>query len=225
MPSLNTVLMLVVADLNRRQADATVKVLSLVDGCLRVLHIHHGCLIASHSSAVSERLGNMLVTEGKLDPVLLEPVAQEASRRGTLIGNQLVTDGLLTPAELESAVERQVRLRFENALATSGTVRVDPREELKSAVEIPLGAAVAVALRARIQLEPLRALIADRPTTPIALDLQSPDFNRLELGPSEARICRSLALAKPLDAVLAASPSRDSAERLVGLLVGLGLWA
>lgn len=225
MPSLNSILMLVVSDLNRRQADATVKVLSRADGALRVLHVHHGCLVASHSSAVTERLGNMLVAEGRLDPVLLEPVAQEASRRSTLIGNQLVADGLLTPAELESAIERQVRLRFENALATPGTVRVDPREELTSAVDIPLGAAVAVALRARIKLEPLRALIADRPSKPIPLNLHGAEFSRLELGPSEARICRSLAQSQPLEAVLAASPSRDSAERLVGLLVGLGLWA
>ncbi len=225
MPSLNPMVLLVLSDLTRRSADGSFKALSKADGAMRVLHVSRGCLINSESPVVSERLGNMLAAEGRLDPVLIEPVANEARKRGTLLGHQLIADGLLTPTDLASALERQARLRLENAMASSGTVTLVASVGVEPMVRIPLEGAVTAAFRKRINLQAIRDSIAERPKQPLALDLKAEVFTRLELGPSELRVCRELAAGKSLDAVLAGSTSPDSVLRLVGVLVALGLWA
>lgn len=218
-------MLLAVSDLNRRAADGAVTVRARADGASRVLHVARGCLIATESSVVGERLGNMLAAEGRLDPVLIEPVANEARRRGTLLGYQLITDGLMTPTDLASALERQARLRFESALASPGTVSLAAKAIAELVVKIPFGAAVAVAFRARINLRAIQDLIAERPRQVRALDLQEDVFSRLELGPSELRICRALASGQSLEQVISGSPAPDNVVRLVGVLVALGLWA
>ncbi len=224
MPSLNIMLMMVISDLNRRTADGSVKVTSVPEGCSRALHVVRGCLVNSESTVVSERLGDVLASEGKLDPALIEPVANEARKRGTLLGHQLIADGLLTPTALASALDRQARLRLQNAMAASGSVRLMATKAIEPIVRVPLGTAVAVAMRERNKVAPIRDLIAAR-QTPIALDLNSEVFMRLELGPTELRICRALSSGQTFDEVIAGATSPDSAVRLIGVLVSLGLWS
>jgi hypothetical protein len=218
-------LLLAIADLNRRSGDGSLTLKARADGAWRVLHVAKSALIATESSVVAERLGNMLAAEGRLDPVLIEPVANEARKRGTLLGHQLVADGLLTPTDLASALERQGRLRMDNALATPGVVGIVPKGKIEPMVRTPLGASVIAAFRSRINLQSIQDLIAERPAQPIALDLQSEVFRNLELGPGELRICRSVAAGQSFDAVLAASPAPDAVIRILGALVALGLWA
>lgn len=218
-------LLLVVADLNRRTADALVTVKSGNGTLKRALHVSQGCLVSADSNLKAERLGDMLAGEGRLDPVLIEPVANEARRRGTLLGDQLVEDGLLTSPDLVAALERQARLRLHSALACSGCVSIGRSTSPQGVTRLPLGAAVTVAFRDGIGLEAIKALVADRPTPGRRLDLEDEAFKRLELGPTGLKICQALAGGQPLEAIVNGSTAPEGVQRMAGVLVALGLWA
>lgn len=220
---INTMVMLVLADLNRRAADASVIVRA--DDAERTLHIEKGKLVFANSNVRPERLGDMLAREGRLDPVLIEPVAAEARRRGTLLGDQLIADGLLTPTELASALERQVVMRFDAAVAMPGEVTLAARGPGAPSVRLELGNAVMALFRERLALEPIESLLADRDRGSVALDLDSEPFKRLQLVPVELRTARRLAAGETLDDILGATGSPEQVLRLAGALAGLGLWA
>ena len=222
---MNTMMLLAVSDLNRRAANALVSLKARDGDTSRAIWVAKGMIVATESNVVVERLGDMLAAEGRLDPVLIEPVAKEARKRGTLLGNQLVTDGLLSPTDLASALERQARLRFEAALAAPGAVSVVTKAMPDPMVRIPLGSAVTAAFRSRISLPAIQNLIAERQSQPIALDVESDLFLRLEVGPSELRVCRGAAAGQSFEELIASSPAPESATRMIGVLVALGLWA
>jgi hypothetical protein len=222
MARLNSVLMLVLADLERRAGSAHVVVTAGSDR--RALHVASGELVRVDSNVVAERLGDMLAAEGRLDPVLIEPVANEAKKQGHLIGDQLVADGLLEPAELTAALERQVELRFASALFASGNVVVDAAREMPMMVSVPLGAAMMSAFRARVPLEAIEFHLADPDRETVALDLKSPAMTRLELGPAQLKVCNRLASGDTIDAMVATGIPREPALRLAGALNALRLW-
>lgn len=225
MGALNVMLLWVLADLARRSQAATVRVRSERDGTMRAVHVSQGFVVAADSTVQAERLGDLLAAEGRLDPVLIEPVALEASRRQTLLGDQLVADGLLSAADLASALERQVELRFTNAVCTPGVVTVGPKSEARPVARVPLAAGVLALFQLRVSMEEVRALLTERSPTPITLDLESEAFARLGLSPADLRTCRALASGTPLDTVVKEASPPDSALRLAAALTGLGLWA
>jgi hypothetical protein len=222
MARLNSVLMLVLADLERRAGSALISVTSGNDR--RALHVTTGELVRVDSNVKAERLGDMLAAEGRLDPVLIEPVAAEAAKQGHLIGDQLVADGLLEPAELTAALDRQVELRFASALTASGNVALDGPSEKPMMVNIPLGAAMMAAFRSRVPLEAIEFHLEDPDREPVALDLQSPAVTRLELGPAQLKVCNRLAAGESLAQMVEGGIPRDPAYRLAGALNALRLW-
>jgi hypothetical protein len=94
---------LVLLDLDRRKGSATVVVSA--SHARRAVLVSNGQLVGCESNIKSERVGDMLVSEGLLDAVLLEPVAAEAAKKGVRLGDQMVADGLLNSEELHRALE------------------------------------------------------------------------------------------------------------------------
>jgi len=221
--ALNRILLWMLMDLERQAASACITVQA--GKAKRVVHVKRGQLVAAESNLKTERIGDMLVAEGLLDAVLLEPVAAEAARRGTLLGEQLVSDGLMTSSDLLAALDRQVSFRMGAALSMRGVVSVDPSRGLQPSVQVPLTVAVAGAFRAWVPLGAIEADLTagdDRP--PVPLDDSAPALALLELGPAELRITRRLANGERLDAILASGAPREPVLRLAGALRAVGLW-
>lgn len=222
--ALNRILLMVLMDLERRGASGSVAVHA--GKGKRVVHIHEGHLVGAESNHKTERIGDMLVSEGLLDPVLLEPVAAEATRRKALLGEQLVTDGLLSSADLMAALDRQVIFRLGAALAMRGLVSVDLPKLLQPSLQVPLTAAVASAFRSWVPLAAIEDELANpaEDEEPRPLDDSSAAFAMLELGPAELRLTRRLAKGERLDELLASGAPREPVLRLAGALRAIGMW-
>jgi hypothetical protein len=221
--TLNTMLLLVIADLNRRGADATVLIKSPESE--RTLHVAQGHLIGADSNVQSERLGDMLASEGRLNPDLVEPAAIAAARKGKLLGDQLIAIGMLSPLDVWNALERQVLFRFANAVSMSGSVSVAPKQPVKGVVRRPLGAAVVGLFRERLKIAPINQFLTDRPRNQVKLDISTSGFSRLELVPAELRVCRRLADGENLGQLLDGADAPENVLRIAAALVALGLWA
>ncbi len=222
--ALNRILLLVLMDLERRGASGCIAVQA--GKGKRLVHIHEGHLVGAESNHKTERIGDMLVSEGLLDPVLLEPVAAEAARRKALLGEQLVSDGLMSAADLVAALDRQVLFRLGAALAMRGLVTVDVPKPLQPSLQVPLTAAIARAFRSWVPLGAIEDDLANpaEDEEPQALDDGSPAFAMLELGPAELRLTRRLAMGERLDQLLASGAPREPVLRLAGALRAIGLW-
>ncbi len=225
MADLNTMLMQVIADLDRRVGEACVLVTSNSGDTMRTLHVAQGCLVAADSNVQAERLGDMLSSEGLLDPVFNEPVAEEARRRGALLGDQLVADGLLSLADLSKALERQALVRFHRTLAMHGTVSLRGVSKVQHSLRQPLGTAVVAAFHDWVDLEAIKSLIDERPKGLFAMKMESEAFRRLAIRPTDLRICRILAAGEPMELVVDSGSTQDGALRLIGALVALGHWS
>ena len=222
--ALNRILLWVLMDLERRATSACVTVWA--GKAKRVVHVQRGHLVGAESNLKPERLGDMLVSEGRLDPALLEPIAAEAARTKKLLGEQLVSDGLIPEGELLAALDRQVILRFGAALSMRGLVNVDPPRLLQPLLHLPMTVAVATAFRAAV---PLAAIQGDLELPeddhgPMLLDETGPALALLELGPAELRLVKRLASGERLDALLASGAPREPVLRLAGALRAVGLW-
>lgn len=211
-------------DLERREASACVAVQA--GKARRLVHIQQGHLVGAESNLKTERIGDMLVSEGLLDPLLLEPVAAEANRRKTLLGEQLVSDGLISSADLMAALDRQVTFRLGAALSMRGMVTVDVPRPLQPSLQVPLTTAVATAFRSWVPLAVIEDDLANpaEDEEPRALDDHSPAFALLELGPAELRLTRRLAKGERLDELLSSGAPREPVLRLAGALRAVGLW-
>lgn len=222
--ALNRIFLWTLMDLELQQASACVTVQS--GKAKRVVHVTRGQLSGAESNLKTERLGDMLVAEGLLDPVLLEPVAAEAARRKTLLGEQLVNDGLMTTTDLLAALDRQVSFRMGAALSMRGVVSVEPSKGLQPSVQVPLTVAVAGAFRQWVPLAAIEneLMFKDEDEQPLALDEKSPVLAALELGPAELRLTKRLAAGEKLEAILASGQPREPVLRLAGALRAVNLW-
>ena len=223
--ALNRILLWVLMDLERREASACVAIQA--GKARRLLHIARGQLVAAESNLKTERLGDMLVSEGLLDPVLLEPVAAEAARQKTLLGEQLVTDGLLSREDLTAAVDRQVVFRLGGALSMRGVVTVDAPGSVPTSFQVPLTVAVATAFRSWVPLAAIEAELmasAEENENPMPVDESAAAFGLLELGPAELRLAKRLAKGARLNDLLESGAPREPVLRLVGALRAVGLW-
>lgn len=224
--ALNRILLWLLMDLERREASACVTIQA--GKAKRVVQVQRGQLVGAESNLKTERIGDMLVSEGLLDAVLLEPVAAEATRRKTLLGEQLVADGLMSSADLLAALDRQVTFRMAAALSMRGIVTSDPPRSLQPSMQIPLTMAVATAFR---QWVPLAAIEAELLTSaedddeePMVLDDTTPAFASLELGPAELRLAKRLTKGERLGDLLESGAPREPVLRLVGALRATGMW-
>ncbi len=223
--ALNRILLWLLMDLERRETSACVTVQA--GKAKRVVQVQRGQLVGAESNLKSERLGDMLVSEGLLDPLLLEPVAAEAARRNTLLGAQLVNDGLLSAGDLVAALDRQVTFRMAAALSMRGIVTADPPRSMQSSVHVPMTVAVATAFRTWVPLAAIESDLlasAEEDEAPQALDDSSPAFSSLELGPAELRLARRLTKGERLGDLLESGVPREPVIRLVGALRATGMW-
>jgi hypothetical protein len=222
--ALNRIFLWTLIELEREQGSASVSVTS--GTARRVVHVTRGQLVAAESNLKAERLGDMLVSEGLLDPLLIEPIAAEAARRKALLGEQLVQDGLLTPADLLLALDRQVTFRMGAALSMRGVVQVEPSRGPQPSVQVPLTVAIAGAFRQWVPLAAIEndLMFKDADEQPLPLDEHAPAFASLELGPAELRVARRIARGEKLDAILASGQPREPVLRLAGALRAVGLW-
>lgn len=222
MTTLNVILQMVLADLERRGKSALVVVQR--GEVRRAVHVGDGHVLAVESNLKAERLGDMLAGEGLLDPVLIEPVAAEAAKHGKLLGDQLVIDGLLTGSDLAAALERQVFFRLGAALAMRGVVRVEPAKAIKPVMRVPISSGLLTAFRHWVSLPAIEGHLQDDDRPRKALDVSTSAFQRLELGPAELRFSRRLAAGESLEALLESGAPREPVLRLAGALTAVGLW-
>lgn len=215
--ALNRVLLYVLLDLDRRKGSAMVVVSS--SHARRVVHVSNGQLIGCESNIKSERVGDMLVSEGLLDAVLLEPVAAEAAKKGVRLGDQMVADGLLTSEELHRALERQVVVRMSASLSMRGVVSVEPVKLEKGTADVPLRVAVVWAFRKGVPLPAIEAqLLANEDVAPPQAEELDALLGALELGPAEVRIARRIVGGEALDTIIGSGAPREPVFRLAGAL-------
>ncbi len=223
--ALNRILLWVLMDTERRGASATIVVSSGM--ARRALLVEKGELFAAESNLKAERIGDMLVAEGLLDPVLLEPVAAEAARQHTLLGTQLVKDGLMSIEDLQAALDRQVTYRLGAALSMRGQVTIEPSRLAVTNLRIPMTVAVTTAFRNWVPLAAIETdlmVSAEDDEEPMLLDDQSPKFAMIELGPAELRLAKKLTRGERMDDLIASGAPREPVLRLLGALRAVGLW-
>jgi hypothetical protein len=223
--ALNRILLWVLMDLERREASATVVIQA--GKAKRLVQVQRGQLVGADSNLKAERLGDMLVAEGLLDPALLEPVAAEAAKHKTLLGAQLVADGLMLNEDLQAALDRQVTFRLGAALSMRGVVTLEPARAAQTTLHVPLTVAVATAFRSWVPLAAIEADLmsgAQDDEAPMPLDDRSVAFSMLELGPAELRLAKKLTKGERLDDLISSGAPREPVLRLVGALRAVGLW-
>jgi hypothetical protein len=215
--ALNRVLLLVLLDLDRRKGSATVVVSA--SHARRAVLVSNGQLVGCESNIKSERVGDMLVSEGLLDAVLLEPVAAEAARKGVRLGDQMVADGLLNSEELHRALERQVVMRMSASLSMRGVVSVEPVKPTLGTADVPLRVAVVWAFRKGVPLPAIEAqLLANEDVAPPQAEELEALLGALELGPAEVRIARRIVGGEALDTIIGSGAPREPVFRLAGAL-------
>ena len=72
------------------------------------VYFHQGSLIYARTDVEIERIGDMLVRKGQLDPAQLEGAKIQADRRGVRIGTVLVESGGLDESVLAGAIREQI---------------------------------------------------------------------------------------------------------------------
>jgi hypothetical protein len=215
--ALNRVLLLVLLDLDRRKGSATVVVSA--SHARRAVLVSNGQLVGCESNINSERVGDMLVSEGLLDAVLLEPVAAEAAKKGVRLGDQMVADGLLNSEELHRALERQVVMRMSASLSMRGVVSVEPVKPTLGTADVPLRVAVVWAFRKGVPLPAIEAqLLANEDVAPPQAEELEALLGALELGPAEVRIARRIVGGEALDTIIGSGAPREPVFRLAGAL-------
>lgn len=188
----------------------------------RTLHVQLGELIGADSDVLTERLGVLLVADGKLDVSLVEPLVEAARAAGRYFGDQVVAEKLLTGGEIAAVLERQAQSRFDRALQMPGEVTVGPLQHVRVVIRRPLLAEIVTAFRQRLSTEVVSSLVAALPPNHPRLqeDLFAPE--QLGLVGSELRYWRQLASGQDAAGVLDRATDYEVALRLMGALVGLG---
>lgn len=158
----------------------------------RLLFADAGQLTGAGSNLPEDRLGQLLVAEGRLDPALLDPLEQAARADRRLFGNQLLQDGLLRPDELAAALERQAVLRFERALTMPGPVVTEARPAPTAALHAPLAALVLDFFR-KAEVPVVESVASRIPWDAVKLAVHPDDLGELKLKPPELRVARAIA--------------------------------
>ena len=91
------------------QAESTGKLVLEGEDQRGRVYFHQGSLIYARSDAEIERIGDLLVRTGELDPAQLEGAKIQADRRGVRIGTVLVESGGLEQGVLVRAIQEQIK--------------------------------------------------------------------------------------------------------------------
>lgn len=75
-----------------------------------------GAVVAARSNRPEERLGALLVSDGRLSQESADRMAAEAHASGSLFGATLIASGLVTAADVQTFLRLQLRLRVEGLL-------------------------------------------------------------------------------------------------------------
>lgn len=223
--ALNRILVLALMDLDRRAKSACVTVHA--GKARRIVHVQQGHIVGADSNLKSERIGEMLAREGRLDAALVEPTAAEALRARVRVGEVLVRDGLLSADELAGALEKQVSFRLGATLTMRGLITIDAPRPVKPTLELRLNTALTAAFRTSVPLAAIEdhlKLVAELHEAPqnIPEDVAQVLAN-LELGPAELKISQRLVAGEALDDLLASGMPREPVLRLAGALHVVGL--
>jgi hypothetical protein len=160
-------------------------------GQARHLFISRGKLGYARSTLKTERLGALLIAEGRVEPAALERLASKARAGGVSLGHVLVAEQVLSPAELAAWLERQIVAVFRAALGSSQEGAVLPVAEFVPVGQRMLGALV---------VDAYRDGVVPRRTPTLSLPLAADQAALAEIGlrPAESRLVRQLASAQPL---------------------------
>ncbi|HKK69767.1 MAG TPA: DUF4388 domain-containing protein [Candidatus Krumholzibacteria bacterium] len=90
------------------QAEATGKLVLEGEDQRGRVYFHQGSLIYARTDADVERIGDLLVRKGALEPAQLEGAKIQADRRGVRIGTVLVESGGLEDDVLAQAIKDQI---------------------------------------------------------------------------------------------------------------------
>ena len=91
------------------QAESTGKLVLEGEDQRGRVYFHEGRLIYARTDADIERIGDLLVRKGALEPSQLEGAKIQADRRGVRIGTVLVEGGGLEQATLVRAIQEQIQ--------------------------------------------------------------------------------------------------------------------
>lgn len=75
-----------------------------------------GAVVAARSNRPEERLGALLVSDGRLSSANAERIAAEAAAAGRLFGDLLIESGLVSAADVQTFLRLQLRLRLEGLI-------------------------------------------------------------------------------------------------------------
>lgn len=220
MAAANAGLLQTLSKLWRTRADASVSIDS--GRIVRTLHLRNGEFVAADSDVLTERLGVLLVAEGKLDVALVDPIVQAARASGRYFGDQLVADGVLEGSDVTRALSRQAALRFDRSVQMVGEVTVGPIAQVRTVCRFPVGAMVVTGFRSRLPLEAATSLVATLTPNRMRMDPGTCSPEELQLSGPELRCWRQLASGQDASAVLDRAPDYEAALRLIAALVALG---
>lgn len=193
----------------------------------RVVHVILGQFVQATSNLPTDRIGDLLVADGRLDPVLVAPLAAEASKLGLMFGDMLLVEGLLTPVELAAVLERQALLRFERTLLMKGEVHVEALAPVRPATRRSVIALVIELFRDKVPFEASEALALDRLRKGQARPPALQRVRETRLQRHESALCRELDSAsfqKVFDALDPATDAFRSAVRFLAALEALGVF-
>lgn len=189
----------------------------------RTLHIQNGAFVGADSDVLTERLGVLLVADGKLDGALIEPIVQAARKTRRYFGDQIVSDGLVSGEDVVHALERQAHSRFDRSMQMTGEVHIGSLAQGRAIVSRSLPASVVASFRGRLPLDTATSLVATLPPSHARLRTDLFAVEELELLGSELRYWRQLESGQDASAVLDRAPEYEVAIRLIAALVGLGV--
>jgi hypothetical protein len=204
------------------------RVVVAVGDAQRTAHVVRGHFVHASSNLPKDRIGDLLVQEGRLDPDLIEPIAAEAERQGLLFGDVLIVDGLLTPTELAAVLERQALARFERMVLMKGAVHVEPGQPTRPTTRRSVAALVTGLFREKLPFEAAEALVLERLQR---ADARAPRLQPLResgLEPHELALCKQLeggaGFAQVFDSLDPAAPAFQPAVRFLAALEAMGLF-
>ena len=123
-----------------------------------------GAIVAARSNRPEERLGPLLVADGRLSPESAERIAAEAAAAGRLFGAALIESGLVSAADVQTFLRLQLRLRVEGLMAWRagrfGFRALPFVEEQAVAGASPIGEMLWAGIRHLVPISELRGMAA-----------------------------------------------------------------
>jgi hypothetical protein len=188
----------------------------------RSLWIRNRWVVAAHSTAPVDQLAAMLAAEGRLDPELVVPIGREACCQGRSVSEQLVVDHVISPTEVAAALERQVRLIFERAIAMEGHVLVET--EFPPALEVArhsFGNLIMEVFRSSVSLAQAESVLRDIVSGCNWMWIDPIHLEGVGLQPWEARLVRRAKEPFSTAEVLGETGSKERAVRFLAAMVAL----